>query len=76
MLGTQVQSLVWKILHAKALSLKSYNYWACLPRAHALQQEKPPQREAGGLQIESSPCSLQPEGSACSIEDPAQLKIK
>ena len=31
---------------ACALESKSYNYWARVPRAHALQQEKPPQWEA------------------------------
>ena len=44
-----------------------HNYWAHVPlllkpkcpRAHALQQEEPPQWEAHVLQIESSPHSLQ-----------------
>ena len=31
------------------------------PRAHALQQEKPLQREAHTSQLESNPCLLQPE---------------
>ena len=33
------------------------------PRAHALQQEKPPQGEAQAPQLESSPCSLQLENA-------------
>ena len=45
------------------------------PRAHALQREKPSQREAQVLQLESSPCSLQLAKSPHSIKDPAQPKI-
>ena len=44
------------------------------PRAHALKQEKPLQREAHGLQLESSPCSPPLEKSLCSNEDPAEPK--
>ena len=47
---------------------------AC-PRACALQQEKPPQCEAGAPQLESRPCSLQPEKSLHSIKDLAQPQI-
>ena len=47
MLGTQVQFLVWEYsICQRATKPVCHNYWACLPRAHALQQEKPPQREA------------------------------
>ena len=46
---------------------------AC-PRA-CLQQEKPPQCEAGAPQLESRPCSLQPEESLHSIKDQAQPQI-
>ena len=49
------------------------------PRARASQQEKPLQWPACALQLESSPCSPQPEKaqtatreSLCSHEDPAQ----
>ena len=41
----------------------------CLARAHALQQEKPPQWEAHAPQPESSPCFLQLE-KVCSNKDP------
>ena len=40
------------------------------PRAHALKQEKPPQREACGLQLESSPCLSPLEKSLFNNEDP------
>ena len=46
------------------------------PRAYAPQQEKPPQREAHTLQLESSPCLPQLEESPCSNKDPAQPKQK
>ena len=44
------------------------------PRAHALQQEKPPQWEACAQSV-SRPCSLQLEESPRSNKDPEQLKI-
>ena len=43
---------------------------ARMPRAHALQQEKPQQWEARALQLESSLCSLQLEKRPQSNEDP------
>ena len=43
------------------------------PRACA-PQEKPQQRDACTLQLESSPCLPQLEESLCASEDPAQLK--
>ena len=46
-----------------------------MPRACALQQEEPLQREARTLQLESSPYLLQLEKSLHSREDPAQPKI-
>ena len=69
---------------ACALDPGSCNYWAhgpqllkpTCPRAHTLQQEKPPQRKARKAQLECSPRSLQLERSPCSNEDPAQPKIK
>ena len=45
------------------------------PRACALQQEKPLQQEAHVPQQESSPCSLHPDKSSHSSEDPAQSEI-
>ena len=48
---------------------------ARMPRARALQQEKPQLWEARALQLESSLCSLQLEQRPRSNEDPEQLKI-
>ena len=48
---------------------------AVRPRAHALQQEKPLQREAHAPQLESSPRSPKLEKSPLSNEDPEQPKI-
>ena len=62
------------------LGLGSHSYWAyymlqllklTLPRAHALQQEKPQQWEIYALRLESSPYLLQLEKSPRSNEDPA-----
>ena len=62
-------------LWAFALEPRSCNYGAGRPRAHALQQEKPPQWETRAPQPGSSPHSLQLERTPCSIEYPAQPKI-
>ena len=53
--GTQVWSLVWE--DSTCLGAKSVqpSYWAHAPRARALQQEKPPQREARTLQGRVAP---------------------
>ena len=48
---------------------------ACTPKAHAPQQEKPPQWEACAPWLESGPHSPQLEKSPHSNEDPAQPKI-
>ena len=45
------------------------------PRAHAQQQEKPPQWEARTPQLEHSSYMLQLEKSLCSNKDPAWPKI-
>ena len=68
MQGTGVQALVREdptrlratkpIRHnywACALEPASHNYWARVPRAHALQQEKPPQWEARAPQRRVAP---------------------
>ena len=47
---------------------------ACASRAHA-PQDKPLQRDAHSLQLDSSRWSPQTEKSPCSSEDPAQPKI-
>ena len=46
------------------------------PRSGALQQEKPPQWEANPPQLESSPCSPQPEKKACQQQRPSAAKNK
>ena len=46
-----------------------------MPRAHAQQQEEPPQGETGAQQLESSPRSPQAERSPHSNEDPEQPKL-
>ena len=47
MQGTQVQSLVQEDpMCLRATKPECHNSWAYMPRAHALQQEKPPQWEA------------------------------
>ena len=45
------------------------------PRARASRQEKLPPSGACTPPLERSPCSLQPERSRCSDEDPAQPEI-
>ena len=61
---TWVWSLVWEgsTCHGATRSMHP-NYWACKPRAHGPQQEKPLKRETcTPLQV-SSPCSPQQEQS-------------
>ena len=68
---------------ASALEPGSCNYQthvpqllkAARPRVYAPQQEKPPQREAHTLQLESSSCSPQIEKKPVQQKDPAQPKI-
>ena len=68
MQGTQVSALVredrtccgaTKPVHhnywACTLEPSRHNYWARVPRAHALQQEKPPQWEARAPQQRVAP---------------------
>ena len=57
----------------------SHNYWAHVPRAHALQQEKPPQWEAHALHrtaMKSSPLSLQLEKASTQQPRPNAAKNK
>ena len=44
--------------------------------SHAPQEEKPTQLETHALQLESSPCSPQPEKAMPGNEDPVQPNIK
>ena len=68
MQGTWVPALVWEDLTCRgatkpvnhnywacALELTRHNYWARAPRAHAPQQEKPPQWEARAPQRKVTP---------------------
>ena len=56
MQGTQVQALVWEdATYHGATKPVRHNYWAHVPRACALQQEKPPQWEACALQRRVAP---------------------
>ena len=64
---TQVWSLIWEYpTYLGATKPVLLNYWAQTPGAHALQQEKPPQREAPTSQLAKIPPSK---------GDPAQPKI-
>ena len=58
-----------KIPHATGLLSPVCCTAACVPRACALQQEKPPHWEAQAPQLESSPHSVQVEKSLHSKED-------
>ena len=63
---------------------KSCNFWAHVlqllkpagPRAHALQQEKPPQWETRTPQLESRPHSLQLEKACVQQPRPSAAKYK
>ena len=80
---TRVWSLIWEDPTFLRATGPMYNYWACAlkprslnygslsPRVHALQQEKPLQREVHLPQLESIPCLPQLEKSS-NNEDPAQ----
>ena len=45
-------------------------------RVHALKQEKPLQWEAPALQLESSPCPMQPEKACMQQQRPSVAKNK
>ena len=91
MQGTQVRSLVWEDPTCRgATKPASHNYWACVPqllsphattteahtpRAHALQQEKPPQWEARTPQ-QSCPRSPQLEKAHAQQQRPNAAKYK
>ena len=53
---TRVRALVWEDLtcHGATKPVR-HNYWALVPRAHAPQQEKPPQWEARAPQRKVAP---------------------
>ena len=62
MWGHRLDPWSWKIPHAAELQLLSLR-----SRAHAPQQEKPPQQEAHAQQLEGNPRSLQLEKSQCAV---------
>ena len=67
MQGTLVQSLVWEDSPCHmATKPMGHNYWASAPRACALQQEKPLQREASASQPEVAHFSTTTE-KLCSV---------
>ena len=55
---------------ACALDPSSHNYWAHMPRAPALQQEKPPQWEARAPQQKVAPLSTQLEKARAQQRSP------
>ena len=66
-----------KIPHAMGQqSLWATTLEPTLPRAHALQQEKPLQWEAHVLRLESSPCSLQLEKAWTAMKIEEKVKKK
>ena len=79
----RVQSLVQEDPSQGATKPVSHNYWAHMPqlpkpecpRACALKQEKPLQRETHTPQPESSPCGPQLENSSYNNKGPAPPKI-
>ena len=81
---TQPQSLVREDPTCRGATKPiQHNYWAhmqqllkpVLPRAHALQKEKPPRWQAHPPQLKSSSCSPQEEKNPRTNKDPAQPKI-
>ena len=71
MQGTWVRALVQEDFTCRgATKPVCHDYWACAPRAHALQQEKP--RTA----TKSSPGSLQLDKAACSTATKTQCSHK
>ena len=59
----------------RLLSLRAATTGACMPRAHDLQQEKPPQWEALALQRRVAPTHHNWRKPMRSNEDPTQPKI-
>ena len=77
MKGTHVESLVQEdpTCHG-ATKPDRHNYWACAPRARALQQEKPLQWKAHVLQLESSSRTPQLEKGCTQQQKPSIAKNK
>ena len=61
---------------ACALESVSHNYWARLPRAHAPQQEKPPQWEARAPQQRVAPARHNLEKACVQQQRPDAIKNK
>ena len=75
--GTQVQFLVQEDPTCRGTTKPtSHDYWSPHPRAHALQQEKPPQWEAWTPQLESSPHLPQLEKACAQQPRPGAAKKK
>ena len=74
--GPQLLSLHSRARKPQLLSLRATTTEAREPRAHALQQEKPPQWEAGALQQRVGPRSLQLEKAYAQQRRPNAAKNK
>ena len=76
MQGTRVQALVWEDPTCRgATKPMRHNYWAHVSGARALQQEKPPQWEAGAPQQRVAPAHHNSRKPTRSNEDPMKPKI-
>ena len=67
--------LVLESLGAATTEFTCRNYWSLCALEPALCNRGSCRSEKQGQRLESSPCSLKPEGSPRSSEDPALLKI-
>ena len=75
--GTQVWSLVWEeSMCRRATKPVHQDFWTCVPRARAPQQEKRPQWEAWTRPRGVAPVSPQPEKARTQPPRPAATKNK
>ena len=77
----QCRVWVWSLLWEDSTCLGvnkpvCHNYWDCMPRAHALQQNKSLQWKAHALQVESGLCSPQLEEAWKQQQRSSAAKIK
>ena len=77
----QCRVRVWSLLWEDSTCLGvnkpvCHNYWDCMPRAHALQQNKSLQWKAHALQVESGLCSPQLEEAWKQQQRSSAAKIK
>ena len=75
--GTQVWSLVWEESMCRGATKPVHqDFWTCVPRARAPQQEKRPQWEACTWPRGVAPVSPQPENARTQPPRPAATKNK